>query len=194
MFSCATCGGVWAAEASVRRRWENVTGAPPLPVLSRRVDRLRRLPCAACGTPMEKVMLGAIELDRCDPHGVWFDAGELERVVSAAELAAGLTAPEPSERRIPRLPRAEMGPATPFEGPAWPNDRDEFEREVTARLHLIELDLAAGDTQAAEAGMRIAIANLEQALQLWPDAKSLELRTTELRAALAALVRRGPPA
>lgn len=40
--------------------------------------------CPVCGTTMQKrVVNSGIELDFCDWHGVWLDAGELERLLAA---------------------------------------------------------------------------------------------------------------
>jgi len=37
--------------------------------------------CPVCGTAMQKrIVRDGIELDYCDWHGVWLDAGELERL------------------------------------------------------------------------------------------------------------------
>ena len=40
--------------------------------------------CPVCGTAMQKrVVRDGIEIDFCDWHGVWLDAGELERLFAA---------------------------------------------------------------------------------------------------------------
>lgn len=44
--------------------------------------------CPACGRPMKKSPYGyesAIVIDECHEHGIWLDAGELERVEAYAE-------------------------------------------------------------------------------------------------------------
>ena len=39
--------------------------------------------CPACGIAMQKrIVREGIELDFCDWHGVWLDAGELERILA----------------------------------------------------------------------------------------------------------------
>lgn len=44
----------------------------------------REVECPICGTPMQKrVVNDCVELDFCDWHGVWLDAGELERLLAA---------------------------------------------------------------------------------------------------------------
>lgn len=42
---------------------------------------------------MLAVALAGVELDRCGPHGVWFDAGELERVLATLTTPTPLPAP-----------------------------------------------------------------------------------------------------
>ncbi len=38
--------------------------------------------CPVCGNPMQKrVVQNGIEVDYCDWHGLWLDAGELERLM-----------------------------------------------------------------------------------------------------------------
>ena len=39
--------------------------------------------CPICGTAMQKRTINVgLELDYCDQHGVWLDAGELERILA----------------------------------------------------------------------------------------------------------------
>lgn len=39
--------------------------------------------CPVCGTAMQKrIVRDGIELDFCDWHGVWLDAGELDRLLA----------------------------------------------------------------------------------------------------------------
>lgn len=44
--------------------------------------------CPVCGTAMQKrIVRDGIEIDFCDWHGVWLDAGELERLLAVREGA-----------------------------------------------------------------------------------------------------------
>lgn len=44
----------------------------------------RTIACPICASPMQKrVVNNGIEIDYCDWHGVWLDAGELERLFAA---------------------------------------------------------------------------------------------------------------
>ena len=48
--------------------------------------------CAKCTGTLIHLMMGEVELDRCDRcHGIWFDRGELDQVLSAGDVE--LTAP-----------------------------------------------------------------------------------------------------
>ena len=50
--------------------------------------------CPICGAAMQKqVVSDAIEIDFCDWHGVWLDAGELERLL--AQQGGGHAAGQP---------------------------------------------------------------------------------------------------
>ena len=43
----------------------------------------RVIDCPVCGTPMKKRQIqDGLEIDYCDWHGVWFDAGELEQLMA----------------------------------------------------------------------------------------------------------------
>jgi Zn-finger nucleic acid-binding protein len=84
---CARCHGVLMEIAAFKERLQPAAhGRAQVPALTVRHDRARHLACPVCRTPMAKVMLEAIDLDRCDEHGVWLDRGELARVVSTVEL------------------------------------------------------------------------------------------------------------
>ena len=44
----------------------------------------RQIHCPVCNAPLEKRVIGSgLEVDYCDWHGVWLDAGELERLVAS---------------------------------------------------------------------------------------------------------------
>ena len=89
--ACVGCGGVWLDNASAQAMLER----PPegIEEISRRVSTLAsgkvethgRLECPVCEAPMERSQSAASEvsIDGCRSHGVFFDAGELERCVAA---------------------------------------------------------------------------------------------------------------
>ena len=43
----------------------------------------KTIDCPVCGSPMQKkVVQNGVEVDYCDWHGLWLDAGELERLLA----------------------------------------------------------------------------------------------------------------
>jgi Zn-finger nucleic acid-binding protein len=84
--ACARCGGTWVDGATLARMWGEAAPGTTVPALVPRRDRRRRRPCASCGLLMTKLMLHAIPLDGCEPHGLWFDPGGLDRALASATL------------------------------------------------------------------------------------------------------------
>ncbi len=75
---CRACRGVWVSHAIL---------AEMILVMRNRLDsegpRFVARPgevvaCLECGKPMATVSLAGAWVERCEPHGVWFDADELE--------------------------------------------------------------------------------------------------------------------
>lgn len=44
-------------------------------------DGSARRPCPICSDAMEIAWLDFLQLDQCADHGIWFDAGELDRAL-----------------------------------------------------------------------------------------------------------------
>jgi hypothetical protein len=188
---CVRCGGTWGEERVLVERWMSIAPLLPIPVLTPRVDRKRRLECVVCESPMAKVMFESIELDRCDEHGIWFDAGELDRVASTAMLEAGLTETPPPEPERPR--RGAPIPLVPFIAQEkWPAERDDFEIMLNAELKLADLDARAGDDDEVRILLQRAILTMDEAIQRWPDVISLVDRRTRLVETLALYSRSSP--
>ena len=58
----------------------------------------KTIDCPVCGTPMQKrVVNNGVEVDFCDWHGMWLDAGELEHLLS--HYQAGQPARQPGVGR-----------------------------------------------------------------------------------------------
>lgn len=50
--------------------------------------------CPVCQQPMQKQDVPqGVEIDYCDAHGVWLDAGELEAIVQAEQAKPAAVAP-----------------------------------------------------------------------------------------------------
>jgi Zn-finger nucleic acid-binding protein len=214
--TCRRCSGLWLDYATLRLRWRGIASNRPLPRMTPRTDHQRRLPCVLCGAPMDKVMLEAVELDRCDGHGIWLDHGELARVLSTAELEGLIDDYPPAQRSARREPAREalrvniavtelagrLNVAKVTELAAWPPvaiaevaDRKEYDAELVqtqAQLSLAELDAAAGDVHAYEDGLRRALERLEPAAARWPTSVELNVRLAAALVALAEVVERKP--
>jgi Zn-finger nucleic acid-binding protein len=91
---CMTCAGVWADAASFKSLCEDrATQTAYLgqgSVLARpdssdpSLMEIRYRPCPVCGELMNRFNFAdcsGVILDACKPHGVWFDADELRRIV-----------------------------------------------------------------------------------------------------------------
>jgi Zn-finger nucleic acid-binding protein len=95
---CAECAGTWIDEQTLSEHVGIMTHAPPVSLEWSIVEDRARLPCATCREPMDALMLLDVPVDRCRPHGVWFDKSELSRVlenVAAPPPAVILPVPVP---------------------------------------------------------------------------------------------------
>lgn len=104
---CSKCSGAFVDHAAIRRMLTDAD-AKRSGVKFRRRQRfdpdVRSFQCPVCREPMERNPFGAtsgIYLDACEPHGIWFDARELDdaleyvRAVGLEEARAPLPAPPP---------------------------------------------------------------------------------------------------
>ncbi len=93
---CTACAGIWLDAQSFDRAIEkrDVTSlaaflatsgsAGPAPSASR-VEPVKYVPCPVCARLMNRKNFGGcsgVIVDWCKGHGFWFDAGEMERVIS----------------------------------------------------------------------------------------------------------------
>jgi Zn-finger nucleic acid-binding protein len=83
-FKCESCDGAWVrAEVLVPLLEQSASSLVDLPWQPNREDHVRA--CPECTTTMQTVKLGTVALDRCEPHGVWFDADELAALLKQAK-------------------------------------------------------------------------------------------------------------
>jgi Zn-finger nucleic acid-binding protein len=75
---CPDCGGLFVDEGELLRRIREAQPQHRVDELLEHNDGSPRRPCAVCGARMTIVWLEFLQLDRCEEHGVWLDAGELE--------------------------------------------------------------------------------------------------------------------
>lgn len=80
--SQCNCGGAWLSDEKLAKKASKVRGE--LVALKWRQRRGTRRKCPECAGDMDTVQLVDVELDRCKPHGVWFDRFELQTVLERA--------------------------------------------------------------------------------------------------------------
>ena len=81
---CAQCDGAWIAEETLVALLEQRTSSLVSLPWKDRTDNTQH-PCAECQVAMQTVNLGDVALDRCQAHGVWFDADELTALLKQSK-------------------------------------------------------------------------------------------------------------
>lgn len=86
--ACTSCNGQWATHEVLMEM--ALTMSHPNRPRMQFVDHPRKetLACPSCGKAMGTWKLHKVEIDRCEPHGVWFDRNELEHVLFATFVPA----------------------------------------------------------------------------------------------------------
>ena len=85
--NCINCGGIWLDNGELELLLETVEERDRLKDLFIEAESIkeRRYPCPICGKRMNKVFVGEerkVIIDKCKKnHGLWFDQGELQKVV-----------------------------------------------------------------------------------------------------------------
>lgn len=89
---CGACGGVWLDAGELESLLSDETQArqvmSSLTAAQNCTETVRK--CPICRKKMEKVNVGTVHnkvlLDRCPAHGLWFDRGELARVLENGQV------------------------------------------------------------------------------------------------------------
>ena len=129
VFACASCAGRWVPAASFRAVAAQTPERPLAPVERARLrakatakpvphDARPALLCPECRRGLQRRLMtpyGPVRVDLCRAHGVWFDAGELERWAEFVR-EGGTTLPTPPHLTHP-LPR--LGDETAADGLIW---------------------------------------------------------------------------
>jgi Zn-finger nucleic acid-binding protein len=90
--ACGSCGGAWLPTADATRMVDERSAVPvELGIIATERAQARRgvpagKPCLDCGRPLVRRDLPRAQIDACDVHGTWFDAGEL-RVLARTVLS-----------------------------------------------------------------------------------------------------------
>jgi Zn-finger nucleic acid-binding protein len=90
---CTRCSGQWVDHPTLRalfaQRLHVALGPVSRPVEAAPAsERIRYLPCPVCRALMNRKNFGersGVIVDVCKPHGIWFDPGELPRVLAFVE-------------------------------------------------------------------------------------------------------------
>jgi Zn-finger nucleic acid-binding protein len=83
-FRCESCDGAWVREeVLVAMLEQSANELVSLAWKPNTEDHVRA--CPECETAMQTVALGDVALDRCDKHGVWFDARELAALLGQSK-------------------------------------------------------------------------------------------------------------
>ena len=91
VIECTACGGIWltpgAFDSSITRskRLDGPGSRANAETPPYHEDKVRYLPCVGCDELMTRMRIGdkdGATVDVCRHHGLWFDAGELERILA----------------------------------------------------------------------------------------------------------------
>jgi Zn-finger nucleic acid-binding protein len=142
---CTACAGQFVEHALLKdllERREVLRGVVVNPPRENPLAQpVRYLPCPACRSIMNRKNFGessGIVVDVCTRHGVWFDAGELPRVlafVQAGGLERARLRKESEEKRLERERRIAVALSRPLPVSQETND---FEALGRAGIELID--------------------------------------------------------
>jgi Zn-finger nucleic acid-binding protein len=90
---CPRCAGVWMEVGLFLQLLREEQPEMHVEELLEHNDGTLRRPCPRCGDKMSIAWLEILQLDQCLDHGVWFDAGELDRALHGQVKATGLPRP-----------------------------------------------------------------------------------------------------
>lgn len=100
---CPRCCGIWIATEHFLALLAATPTAQRLGELMVHNDGSPRRDCPHCGRVMDLAWIDFLQLDQCEEHGVWLDAGELDKALASAqpnpELKALLEAMRPRSKR-----------------------------------------------------------------------------------------------
>jgi Zn-finger nucleic acid-binding protein len=125
MYICETCNGLWVDSATLQRLVAERLKPSPLvgtgitPPAAARVTLgpVAYAPCPICKNLMNRLNFAhtsGVIVDVCTPHGTWFDADELRRVLEFV-TSGGLEAARLRELRTPTsLPAQPLGLDDPW--------------------------------------------------------------------------------
>lgn len=156
VLECEGCGSQFVDHTTLRALFErrirlSYQIEAKSPVFARQPDRVRYLPCPICQDHMNRRNFGersGVIVDVCRPHGIWFDPGELPRVMDfVARGGLEETARRELERERERLREERRANSAAFASirfEAEPDQRDPMVR-IIERVFRIMADMVRPD-------------------------------------------------
>jgi Zn-finger nucleic acid-binding protein len=92
---CFKCDGVWLDEGELEILLQGSKLGDEIlySIIPSKQSREKPVKCPVCRKKMAKIIAGgniSIVLDKCNrEHGIWFDGGELEKIIHLAEFGEG---------------------------------------------------------------------------------------------------------
>ncbi|HEY5928610.1 MAG TPA: zf-TFIIB domain-containing protein [Kofleriaceae bacterium] len=83
-WKCASCDGAWV-ESDVLVPMLEQSASTLVELAWQPSGEAHVRACPQCTEAMQTVQLGTVALDRCESHGVWFDARELAALLKQAK-------------------------------------------------------------------------------------------------------------
>ncbi|MCF7919311.1 MAG: zf-TFIIB domain-containing protein [Candidatus Cloacimonetes bacterium] len=84
---CPKCGGIWLDAGELERLLGDNARKIYSTFQKERFSKEKKLRCPACHRKMNKVVLISTRIDICPKnHGIWFDKGELQKVITAGDI------------------------------------------------------------------------------------------------------------
>ena len=81
---CRRCGGLWVDTEAFLSLLSTSPTAQHIQELMVHNDGSPRRACPHCAQLMDLAWIDFLQLDQCAEHGVWLDAGELDRALTSA--------------------------------------------------------------------------------------------------------------
>lgn len=81
---CFRCRGIWLDSGELEFLLGAETGNRYLKTMKTAITSEKDKKCPICSVKMTKMTIGLKDIifDRCGSHGIWFDRGELEKILS----------------------------------------------------------------------------------------------------------------
>jgi len=168
--ACLSCGGVWL-DVKTSNDLKNAFGAWAARVADHAAstaqqrpdtESSRALACPACGQAMRKARVpgAGFEIDRCEPHGTFYDRGELSAALRIVQAPRQLPA-----RRMYGPAAVGLGVVAAGAGAATAIALSQ-DPNVQAHLQANAQSISSSAADAAEIGLEVVDVGLEVASEV----------------------------